>query len=113
MGPLAVVEVFAERGVELAAVLEGVDVDALVFHASPQALDEDVVVTTPAAVHVDLDAMALEDAGEGIAGELAALIGVEDLGRTVFRQRFVERTDTEGGTRVDRSRKSARHHRPA
>jgi len=45
------------------------------------------------------DLRALEHAGELEAGELAALVGVEDLGSTVFGQRLVQRFDAEPGIR--------------
>ena len=41
--------------------------------------------------------MGLQNAGEVLAGELAGLVGVEDLGPTVSRERFLERFDTEVG----------------
>ncbi len=47
------------------------------------------------AVHADPDAMFLEYVGEGRAGELAALVGVEDAGCAMPGQRFVERRDAE------------------
>ena len=55
-------------------------IDLLVFHAPPQPLDEDVVHPAPAAVHAVLDAETGQFPGPFGEGELAALIGVEDLG---------------------------------
>jgi len=52
-------------------------VDLLVFDAAPQPLDEHVVEPAPLAVHADADTGALEPVGEGAAGKLAALVGVE------------------------------------
>ena len=52
------------------------EVRLLVFQAAPQAFYEHIVYSTTFAVHADLDASLLEDACEGIAGKLAALISV-------------------------------------
>ena len=80
MFALLVVEVHpaphAGAGVAYGAI--GVEVDFFVFQAAPEAFDEDVVHPAPFAVHADLYAMFLEYVGEGGAGELAALVGVED-----------------------------------
>jgi hypothetical protein len=57
----------------------GPQIDFLVLHAFPQPLDEDVVAQATLAVHADLDAVFLEQPGEFQAGELAALVSVEDL----------------------------------
>lgn len=63
----------------LAAGLVGVQIDALVFDRTPQPLDHDVVPPTTLAVHGDADLGVLEHLGEGIAGELASLVSVEDF----------------------------------
>ena len=60
-----------------------VQIDMLVLHALPQPLDERVVHPSPLAVHADLRVVILEHLGEFDAGELAALVGVEDLRRAV------------------------------
>ena len=57
----------------------GVEVDLLVFEAAPQPLDEDVVHVAALAIPGDGDRMALQGVGEIVAGELAALVGIEDL----------------------------------
>jgi hypothetical protein len=54
-------------------------VDVLVFDAPSEPLDENVVHPTPAPVHADLHAPFLEPSGPFFTGELAALVGVEDL----------------------------------
>ena len=59
--------------------LVGMQVDVLVLHALPQPLDEHVVDPAPLAVQADPDGVGLENLGEVVACELAALIGVEDL----------------------------------
>ncbi len=54
------------------------EVDLLVLEREPAPLDEDVVPTAARAVHADLDAVIVEQPREGGAGEVGALIGVED-----------------------------------
>src|SRR5207248_9210794 len=75
----------------------GIEVDFLVFEAAPQPLDEDIVHAPAIAVHADGDPMSLEGGGEIVAGELAALVGIEDLRPAVARERFLERFDTQIG----------------
>ena len=70
----------------LAAGLKGMQVDALVFERAPQPLNEDVVHPAALAVHRDPDTSIFQHIGEGDAGELAALVGVEDLRRPVTRK---------------------------
>src|ERR1700719_145713 len=55
-------------------------VDPSVLHGPPKALDEDVVVAAPASIHADRDPMIRQHLGELIAGELRALISIEDAG---------------------------------
>jgi hypothetical protein len=62
----------------------GLEVHPLVLHAAPQALDEDVVPPGTAPVHRQLAARLENDIGELLGGELAALVGVDDLGRAEF-----------------------------
>ena len=64
-------------------------IDALVFQAAPQPLDEHVVHPTAPAVHRDAHRRRLQQPGELRRGELAALIGVEDLRPTEACQRFL------------------------
>lgn len=67
--------------------LEGVQVDALVFQGSPEALDHPIIDPAPAAVHRDLHLGVMQYIGEVGAGELRALVGVEYLRRAVSGQR--------------------------
>jgi hypothetical protein len=75
----------------------GVQVDVLIFQASPKPLDEDVVPAPALAVHADLDGVGFQHAGEVGAGELTALIGVENLRLTESPQRLFQGLDTEVG----------------
>ena len=79
----------------IAAAGEGVQVDALVFQRPPEALDEDVVKEAPAPIHRDAHAGILKALRPGPGGELASLIGVEDLRRPVALQRFLQGVDAE------------------
>ena len=72
----------------------GSQIDLLVFDAAPQPLDEDIVPPSPFAVHADGDAVAGEHAGEGRAGELRALVGVEDF-RPAVRAKASSRVSTQ------------------
>ena len=47
----------------------GVEVDLLVFKAPPQSLDKDVVHAASLAIHAGGDGVALQSAGELVAGE--------------------------------------------
>src|SRR5216683_820061 len=64
--------------------------DFLVFEAAPQPLDENVVMPGALAVHADRDVGVEKHAGEGSTGELAALIGVEDLGLAMVGKSFFQ-----------------------
>src|SRR5207244_5898274 len=78
--PLVVkVDPFTDSGSCLAPVAVALEIDVLMLERAPQPLDEDVVHPAAAPIHRDLDASLSERASEGRAGELAALVGVEDL----------------------------------
>jgi hypothetical protein len=55
-------------------------IDPFVLHGPPQALDKDIVVAAPASVHADLDPVIPQHLGKLVAGELRALISIEDAG---------------------------------
>lgn len=71
----------------------GVQVYLFVFQAPPEPLHEDIIHAP--ALAADLDLALLQHANKVIAGELAALIGVEDLRPP--SQRLLQRLDTEVG----------------
>ena len=87
------IEIAAKRGARLADAVVGAQIDLFVLHRFPQPLDKHVVVPCALAVHADLDVVFDQHAGEVFAGELAALVGVEDVGLAVFRQRLLQRLD--------------------
>src|SRR5215831_8358943 len=70
-------------------------IDPLVFHGPPQALDKDVVVAAPASVHADLDAVIPQHLAKLVAGELRALIGIEGAGLAEPGEGLAQRLDTE------------------
>ena len=77
------------------AVGDLVQVDRLVFERAPQPFDEDIVHEPAPAIHRDAHARRLQARGERHAGELAALVGVEDLRRIVPGQGLVKSLDAE------------------
>src|SRR3954467_1040593 len=79
-------EMPADRGAGLGDRVASSEVDLLVLDRSPEPLDEDVVAPGTLAVHADGDPVPGRHAGEGPAGEPAALIGVEDLRPAVAGQ---------------------------
>ena len=82
-GLIVMPEVPVERLLQVSAILEGSEVDALVFDAAPEPFHEDVVMVAALAVHADPDAMLFENAREGFTGELGTLIRVEDFRRSM------------------------------
>jgi hypothetical protein len=56
---------------------QGIQYEQPRSNVAPQAFDEDVVDPATPSIHRDLDAGRRERAGEGGAGELAALIGMK------------------------------------
>src|SRR5208283_5113116 len=112
MGALTIeeVEIPAQRSARFGDGVVGLEVDLLVLHRSPEPFHEDVVAPGALAVHADGDAVLLKDAGERLAGELAALVAVENLGPAVFPDRLLERLDAEAG--LHRDRHPMRKHAP-
>lgn len=81
--------------------LAGFEIHLIVLDGSPEALDKDVVMPTALAVHADTNAIRLELSGKFAAGELAALVSIEDFRRAATRDRFLQGLDAEiGGQRV-------------
>ena len=74
------VEVAAEAVGRLRHALVVPQVHVLVLDAAPQALDEDVVEAATSTVHADGHLTSLENVCEALAGELAPLVRVEDVG---------------------------------
>ena len=103
MGPVGVVEIEidSQTGFGGRDRVVGLQIDLLVLDAPPQSLDEDVVAPAALAVHADRDLVVLEHLREVQAGELAALIGVEDFRLAVAGDGLLNRIDAEiGGQRI-------------
>ena len=86
-------QIFANRGSRVRDGVIGAQVNLLVLDGPPEPLDEDVVAPCPSSVHADGDAIVAQQAGEGHAGKLAALVAVEDFGGAVFTQSLLNRLD--------------------
>src|SRR5664279_5687385 len=71
------VQIPSERGTRLANAIVGAQVDLLVFDRAPQPLDKHIVAPGAATIHADGDPVLQQKPGEGGAGELTALVGVE------------------------------------
>ncbi len=72
-----------------------VQINLLVFQASPESFHEDVVEAASFAIHRNLNATRQQKAGEFFARELDALVGIEDFWLAVPGQRFFKRVDAE------------------
>ena len=84
-------KVVCNVGVRGAQAVVGLEVRPLVLHASTQALDEHVLAPSAAPAHRQLAARATQHrVGELTRGELAPLVGVDDLGRAVLRERLLD-----------------------
>src|ERR1700741_4270733 len=70
-------------------------IDPFVLHGPPQALDKDVVVAAPASIHADLDPVIPQHLGKLVAGELRALISIEDAGLIEPGEGLAQRLDAE------------------
>ena len=77
----------------------GSQVHILVFKGFLEPLDEHAVASASApaaaAIHADGDAIIFQHRREFQTGELATLARVEDFGRTVSMNRFLQRLDAE------------------
>src|SRR5271166_3512030 len=71
-------EVATDRGAGLGDRVVGSEIHLLILHRAPDPLDKNVVAPCTLAIHANGDAVPDEDAGEVGAGELAALIGVDE-----------------------------------
>jgi len=72
-----------------------VQIHLLVFDTSPQPLYKHVVPPAAFAVHADLNPLVFQESRELLAGELTPLVGVEDLGTAILRDRLPHGVETE------------------
>jgi len=94
-GLIVMPEVPVERLFQVVSVLEGREVDTLVFDAAPEPFNEDIVVVTALAVHADPDAMLFENAREDFTRKLDTLIRVKDFRCSMALQGLLQSIDTE------------------
>ena len=74
----------------------------VIFDVPPEPLDEDVVPPDAFPIHADPDLVLHQQARDGAAGVLGALIGIEDLGLAMPGKRFLYRFVTERHFERDR-----------
>ena len=84
-----------QADLSIPAIAVGTQVDLLVLDRSPQPLHQDVVVAALPPRPADPDPLSLQPRHEVARGELAALIGVEDLGPAATFQRHLKGIQTE------------------
>ena len=82
-------EIAADRVPRLGHAGIGAEVDFLVLDRPPEALNEDVVALGALAIHADGDLGSLQHLDEVNRGELAALVGVENVRPAVAGQRLL------------------------
>ena len=96
MSPVVVVK--TDPGVEAPAqgrtAIKRVQVKVLILDGPPEPLDKDVVLAAPPPIHADGDVVVFKYLRKGFAGELRALVGVEDLRAPVTDQGLLEGLDT-------------------
>ena len=75
----------------------GMQIHLFVFDTPPEPFDEYVITPAALAIHADGDVVLRQEARELLARELAALVGVEDVRRTVAVNRFAHGVHAEVG----------------
>jgi len=81
-----------------------VGIDLLVCDAFPESFHKHVIPPAACAVHADLNAVMSEKSCEHMAGELAPLVRVEDLGAAILRVRLLHCVEAEvRGQRIEDS----------
>ena len=88
---IVIVHPRADAGLAVVYRVERIEVDALLLERAPQSLDEHVVQPAALAIHGDLNAGRFQLVRPVPAGELAALIGVEDRRLSITLQGGVQR----------------------
>src|SRR5260370_17899455 len=113
MRPSAIVEfeVAPDRCARLGRGVVGSEIHLLVFDATPQSLDEDIVPPGALAVHADGDAVFDQHASECLPCELAALIRVEHIRLAMPSESVLKRLGAE--TRLHCDRYAPRQHATA
>jgi hypothetical protein len=75
--------------------LVGVQIHLLVFDTFPASFHTHVIPPATFSVHAHLNAVVGQEPRELLAGELASLVGVEDLGAAILRERLPHCVETE------------------
>lgn len=88
-------EILCQTGLCFADVVVGLQIDRFVLGGAPRPLDKDVITPEALAVHADSDAVPLERRCKVGAGELATVVGVEDLPHTRMVDRLSDGIQTE------------------
>src|SRR5271170_1063617 len=96
------VEIAAQRRASFRDRVVGFELYLLVFYGFPEPLDENIVAPGAPAVHADGDPVREQDAGERLAGELAALVGIENFRFAMFADGLLQRLDAKAGLHRDR-----------
>ena len=71
------------------------EIDLFIFEAPPQPFHEDVIPPPARPIHTDLNPLILEKSSELLAGELTALIRIEDLRGAIPADRLPHGLQTE------------------
>jgi len=95
-------DVPADPASGLADRLVGVQVHLFVLDRPPEAFHENIVTPAALAIHADGDPFFLEMSGEGFAGELRTLVGIEDFRLAIPAQSLIKRVQTERHIHGDR-----------
>ena len=82
-------EVFLQTPLRIVHAVVSVEINLFVLHAAPESFHEHVIPPASFAIHADLDVVVFQRAGEIQAGELTALVGVEDFRRTKALDRLL------------------------
>jgi hypothetical protein len=94
-------EVTGDRRPRLGHGIVGLEVNLLVLDGAPEPLHKHIIAPCASAVHADGDSVVGQQAGERGAGELAALISVEDLRLAMTGQGLLDRLDAKPGLHRD------------
>src|SRR3954465_12913497 len=101
-GGVVKAKVTGERSPRLGYCVVGPQVYFFIFDRSPESLHEHIVPPGAPAIHADSDGVGDQLSGECGTGELATLIGVEDLRLAMASQGLLDRPDAEPGPQRDR-----------
>ena len=91
---VVILDVVSDTPSQARNVILWVDVDVLGLDGTPEAFNPDVVLAASTPVHADLDAILLTGREPKLARVLAALVGVDNLWRTVTLNGHLQDLDT-------------------